>query len=210
MRPQGFLLLPVWPPRLSPAAAAAGHLPTVTQAATASQGRAFADGRLGASRRWCESGAGPAGGLRRSGAGLRRGAALRARRRAAGPREVPGAAHGDLAEHRPSGCLLRALTLRMPGPGRWRRTGAGLALCRSLAASLVSTAGEHSRPIDGLGTRAYRRLFTTFGLTRWRCAEHRLARSGSSGSPERGRVPRTGSADRSGRVGQAWTSAASS
>ena len=56
------------------------------------QGRAFADGGLGARRgascRWCQSGAGP---RLCSGAELRRGAARRACRRAGAPREEPGA-----------------------------------------------------------------------------------------------------------------------
>jgi hypothetical protein len=46
---------------------------------------------LGASCRWCQSGAGPAGALRRSGTGLRRGAALGACRRTGAPHEEPGA-----------------------------------------------------------------------------------------------------------------------
>jgi hypothetical protein len=60
----------------------------------AGQSRAFADGRLGArgaSRRWCQSDARPTGALRRSGAGSRRGAALRAWWRAGAPPEEPGA-----------------------------------------------------------------------------------------------------------------------
>jgi len=64
---------------------------------------AFADGGLGALRRWCQCGAGPAGALRRSGAGLRRGASLRACRRAAAPREEPGAAWRTARGRAPAG-----------------------------------------------------------------------------------------------------------
>ena len=65
---------------------------------------------------------------------------------------------GTLAGGRPSGCPLRALTPPMPGSGRWRWTAARLALCRSLAASPVSTGGNRSCPEDRPGTHAYRRL----------------------------------------------------
>jgi hypothetical protein len=58
--------------------------------AAASRGRMFAGGALGALRRRCQCGAGLVGALRRSGAGLRRGAALRA----AASCEKPRAAHG--------------------------------------------------------------------------------------------------------------------
>ena len=77
---------------------------------------------------------------------------------AAAPREEPGAPRrtGTLAGHRLSGCPFRALTLPMPGAGRWRRIAARLALCRSLAASPVSTGGKRSRPANEPGIHAYR------------------------------------------------------
>jgi hypothetical protein len=78
---------------------------------------------------------------------------------------------GTLAGSRPSGCPLRALMQPMPGSGRWRRTAARLALCRSRAASPVSTGGNRSCTEGRPGTHAYRRLGASpgcVGVGTWR------------------------------------------
>jgi hypothetical protein len=123
---------------------------------------------LGAPRRWCRSGAGPAGALRRSCAGWRRSAALRAGRRADVPREEPGAPRRG-ARHlagcrpRPSDRPPQALTLPMAGPGHrrslnGRRAAAQLAPCRSPRHQPGQYGRQAQPPVDRPGKRAYRRL----------------------------------------------------
>ena len=118
-----------------------GPLPGV---APAGQGRGVADGRVGARagalRRWCQPGTARlcAPPLRRRIAPWRSPARLPTRHvRNQAPRRT-----GTLGGGRPSGFPLRALTPPMPGSGRWRRSAARLALCRSLAAIPVSTSGN--------------------------------------------------------------------
>jgi hypothetical protein len=112
----------------------------------------------GAARRWCQPGA-----ARWCAAPLQAQecAVAQPSAPADAPREEAGALRstGTLAGGRLSGWPLRALTPPMPGSGRWRPTAARLALCRSRAASPVSTGGNRSCPEDRPGTHAYRRVF---------------------------------------------------
>jgi hypothetical protein len=123
----------------------------------------------GSARRWCPSGAGRAGALRGSGAGLRHGVAC-------GPagalvRHVtePGAVRragiwpGVSRSVTQSGFDAVDARSWLPSMAGWRRAAARLAPCRSLIASPVSTGGKRNRPVDRPGTHAYRRFSSSQG-----------------------------------------------
>jgi hypothetical protein len=68
----------------------------------------------------------------------------------------------------------------------------------SLTVTIVST---RRVLLSCAGRRSLPTIYYFSGSCIWRWAGHGLARSGSSGAPERGRISRTGNADRRGAVG---------